>query len=575
MKTNTKTKKNTINFDGFGGVDLTKTHSDIFSARSIENFRVLNDGSLEKRQGYRFLSDLGGTVRAFWGGMLDGSYTLFMLIDDTLCFIIPETGERMPLFTVGTSSGSACFFFFRETLYLLDGEKIYEFTGLEFNETVGYVPLVAKDWVNDYIGEINEPRNILNRHARATYTVSDTPSIYLCAGEPIESVEAVYVNHALLSSSRYSINHTFNTINVQGLAAGDKVEVFFTYQNGYDDLMTKLCSATSSALFGGIGSNRIFLCGGSCYGTVFASKNVSRFDIALSQKHYPQSNGLYIPVGYEFEAGDGIAAVQAIARQYGHILIFTESDVWMITPDDDGSEFASATGVNGRIGCPVAGGATVSENEPVSIGAHSVFAWETDSQRKCDAQSISKPIDAELSEEYLKSCSLYYDATRNELWLYSSSQNYAWIYNTVRKAWYKFTGICADTIFDLNGSLCFIRDGKMFVFDDDCYVDTDENGESLPISASYVTSFSDLGTTDFKNLSSVTLRADLYSEPLLLRFDGEGTASVSWNLSDSSESEHSLIDKRVFTGRTKYFSLTLASNGNERQKIHSLTVYTR
>lgn len=573
-----KKKTRSIVLEGFGGVDHTESHNGIFSARNIENFRILNDGSLEKRQCYRPLAHLGEPVRAVYGCNVSGEYKLFVLVADTVYTVDSKGQVSAPIGSIETSEGSACFFFFRKTLYLIDGVSFYEHTGDGFVHVSGYAPLVAKDWENSILGEINEPRNIITRHARATYLISDTPTIFMCVGEPIESVEAVYINNTIMPEKVYSINDQFNTINVTGLNAGDRVEIHFTYKYGYDELFKRLCSSTASALFGGIGSNRLFLCGGSGSGTVFCTKNVSSLELAESRKHYPESGSLYFPLTYEFEAGDGIAQVRAIVRQYEHIVIFTENDVWMVTPDEDGRDIASTTSVNGSIGCPASMGAALAENEPVSIGYRSIFSWAAGSSSKCDAVNISRQIDSELGEDFLRSCGIFYYVTRNEIWVYSKVLPIIWVYNTIRKAWYKFTGIRAETVLDLNGTAAFITDGELYLFDDSCQTDTDLIGGvavSRTVTAIYSTNRSDLGVFGNKNLSSMTLSADLGEEELLVDIELYPDRAKEYAVYSSEGSDHSDIYLRCPAERFDNASVSITAHGLERPKIHRLTLEMR
>ncbi len=576
MSEKKKTKK--VVFEGFGGVDHTESHCDIFSARNIENFRILNDGSLEKRQGYRPIAYLGEPVRAIYGCNVSGEYKLFVLVADSV-YTIDSNGQiSSPIGAVGTTEGSACFFFFRKSLYLIDGMSFYEYTGEGFTAVHGYVPLVAKDWPNNLVGEVNEPRNILTRHARATYLISDPPSVFMRVGEPVESVEAVYINGVIVPEDLYSINETFNSINVTNLNAGDRVEIHFTYKNDYAELFSLLCSSTSFALFGGIGSNRLFLTGSNESGTVFCSRNVSPTDLTASRMHYPDSGMLYFPIGYEFEAGDGIAQVQAIVRQYDRIIIFTENDVWMVTPDEEGGDIASTTSVNGRIGCPASMGATLSENEPVSIGYRSVFSWSISSSSKCDAVNISHPIDSELDEEFLRNCGIFFNVTRNELWLYSKRLPLIWIYNTTRKAWYKFTGIQADSILDLNGSVAFIKDSYLYLFDNDCEEDTDHiDGAEVgrAITALYSTNHSDLGTYGNQNLSALILSADLGEEELYVNIEASPDRTNEYVIYSSDTGDHSDIRLRCPVERLDRASVSITACGLGRPKIHSLTLEMR
>ena len=569
-----KKKKNSTVIEAFGGIDHTKSYGDIFSARNIENFRILNNGSLEKRCGYKFLRYLGEPVRAIYTCHINGEDTLFALISNLVYAISLEDNSSREIGAVNTVSGNACFFFFRERLYLLDGEAVYEYSGGAFVNVVGYVPLIAKNWPTNIIGEINEPRNILNRHARATYDI-DMDSLYLCTVDLVDSVEALYVNGLLMPPEMYRIDDRFSTINVQDLTKGDKVEIFFTYKEGHDDLLARLCSCVSSALFGGIGKNRIFLCGDNGTGTVFSSKNVSASDIQQSKRFYPESGELYFPVGYEFEAGDGVSEIQAISRFYDHVLIFTESDVWMLTPDDEGRDFASTTSVNARIGCPVTDGAVLSENEPVSIGYRSLFSWKTGGNGKLDAVNISYPIDDMLDEEFLQGCGIYYDVSRNELWLYHKERPIIWIYNTVRGAWYSFTGIIAERMFDINGNVAFIRDGCLYVLDDDCFEDIEADGSKTPITATYSSNYSELGVLNNKNLSSVTLCAELFGDTMRFELDAPPYKLKEYDIFPSEDDGYSTTSFRCSAERFKHASFSVISQGIKRQKIHSLTLHMR
>ncbi len=577
MSKQKKHKFNTVTFDGFGGVDLTQSHSGKLLAKSIVNFRILKDGSLSKRQGFKFVTDFGEGLRAVYSATVNGERILFLLLGNTAYTFTVATGALTPLGSVGTDSGNACFFHFRQRLYLTDGQEIYEYQDGGFLPVSGYVPLVAKDWPNDIVCDINEPRNILNRRARATFLVADPPSPFLCVGEPVESIEAVYVNQARQRPERYSIDEGFNAIVVQGLETDDRVEVHFTYKNGHESLLSRLLSSTCSALFGGIGSNRIFLCGNNGSGTVFGSKNVSELDILASQKIYPESNGLYFPVGYEFDAGNGINGVQSIIRHGDRILIFTEGDVWMITPDEGKNDAAEAVSVNARLGCPIPDGAVLTDNDVISVGDGAVWKWtaSSGSQGGYVSEKLSSPIDGATDEGFFKNCGLFYDTSKRELWVYGKNTETAWIYGVDAKAWYSFTGFSADRMLDLDGNAAFIKNGKLYVFDDNRSTDINEEKLESIIQSVYIGNSLDFGSSEYKNLSSVIFRGDLHYGNLILNFETNNGEEVSYTLSDSKNYDHSIIEKRLSSGRFKYGNLSLYTSSGRGQIIHSLTLSAR
>lgn len=570
-----KKKTSSTVIDRFGGVDHTKAYVDIFSAEKIENFRILNDGSLEKRCGCKFLHHLGYSIRTVYSCCINGVPILFALISNTVyTYITAKDKPLSQIGTVSTTSGNACFFYYRETLYLLDGKNIYEYSDGVIKAVEGYVPLVAKNWPTTVPGEINEPRNILTRHARATYMV-DRESIYLCVQDEVESVEALYVNGMLMPSETYSIDNKFKTVNVQGLTVGDRVEIYFTYKNGYDELFERLCSSTSSALFGGIGRNRIFLCGNNGTGTVFSSKSVGPDSITQSRKHYPESGSLYFPSGYEFEARDGISEVKAITRLYDRLVIFTENDVWIVDPNDVNSDLATTSSANANIGCPVANGATLSENIPISIGRHSVFAWDPASENKLNAKNISLPVSDELNEEFLSGCGIYYDVTRNELWIYNQSFPKVWIYNTLLKVWYSFTNISPEMVFDFGGSVAFIKNGSIYVFDESIHVDYSSASSLTIITGLYTSNYSELGEMGKKNLRSVTVKAEFLEGSVLFSFDTPEHQKTTYTINHPNGEKYVKKTFRYPVTRYERASFTITATGWGQQKIHSLTLTQR
>ena len=569
-----KNKKNSTVIDRFGGVDHTSAREDILSASKIENFRILNDGSLEKRCGFNFLCSLGSPIRTVYSCYINGDCVLFALVSNTVYRFKLSDKSKLKIGTVGTATGNACFFYYRETLYLLDGEDIYEYSDDTLKLVEGYAPLVAKNWPTTVLGEINEPRNILTRHARATYTV-DRDSIYLCTIDEVQSVEALYINGMLMPSNIYTIDSKFKTVNVQQMEIGDKVEIYFTYKYGHDGLIRRLCSSVSSALFGGIGRNRIFLCGNNGTGTVFSSKSVSPDDISQSRRFYPESGGLYFPLGYEFEAGDGIAEVKAMTRLYDHLVIFTENDVWIVNPGVENNDFATTSSANAKIGCPVANGAALSENIPISIGHRSIYAWNSTSGSKLSAENISLPVRDELSEEFLSGGGIHYDVTRNELWVYNPSFPKVWIYNTVLKVWYSFTNIYPEKIFDMNGSVAFTRGGNIYIFDEACTVDRSSQNDATPITGAYLSNHSELGTSEMKNLRSVTVRADISEGELSFSFITPRGEEKNYTLRGSSDEKYVKKTFRYPVTRYEHASFSIVSSGLGQQKIHSLTLTQR
>ena len=61
-------------FRGFGGIDTKDVTGRGGKAADIVNFRVLPDGTLKKRCGYRRVASMSGKIRAMLTGYFDGEF---------------------------------------------------------------------------------------------------------------------------------------------------------------------------------------------------------------------------------------------------------------------------------------------------------------------------------------------------------------------------------------------------------------------------------------------------------------------------------------------------------------------
>jgi hypothetical protein len=112
-------------FSGFDGVDTRRIHSGAPASADIQNFRITADGSLEKRYGYRHVFTFPSSPRAFWHGPLQDREQTYALCGSTVYAADLATGALKALGDLTTSEGEASFFFYRDSLYLIDGEQIY------------------------------------------------------------------------------------------------------------------------------------------------------------------------------------------------------------------------------------------------------------------------------------------------------------------------------------------------------------------------------------------------------------------------------------------------------------------
>ena len=578
MSKTKKDQKRVIKLDGFNGINRLKSHDSKVYAHDSVNFRIKTDGSLEKRCGFRPLTDLGGTIRAFFCGSVLGVDLAYYLVGSSVYTVELKSGDIKELGTIGTSEGEACIFFYRGTLYLLDGKDMYFYTGKEFKLCYGYVPLYGKDWPGIYEGKVNEPRNIINRKIRITYKIVEIDTFFLAVGYDIESVDAIYVNGSPISDKSYTLDNPFKSIFVDDiLTIGTIVEVHLTLKNPMQEELSAFCKNVNSILFGASSNDRMFFWGGEDPSKIYCSSFVSKQSLKESQKEYPESDFIYIPEGFDFNVGDGKNKVQGATLHHDRLLIFTDGNVWRANISASGIDDFPVSGVNSDIGCSVYDGVTLGGNDPISIGKNTLWKWtdDTDTLSKSNAYSISLPIDPTISPDEFEHLGLFYSVRENELWLYNRESGNVRIYDLTNDRWFRFEGIFADRIFDAGGQIGFLRGSQIYIFDSNLYKDIDKDGGEHIINASYTASLLDFGTDSPKTLSHIVFRGNTQGSEVSVTVSSDGMADASCSISEESEEEFSLIKRRLPFGRFDQASVTLSASGDTCQTVCGLELHTR
>ncbi len=571
-------QKPTLSLKGFRGVDRRANHTDGGVASDLVNFRIRTDGSLEKRYGFRLLTALGAPIRAFYKKISEGEEIGYALAGNTLFAVNLLTADKEILGTVATSSGKACIFFYKSLLYLLDEQSIYVLENGSLSSVDGYVPLIGKDWPNDYVGEPYEPRNILTRRARISYVVSNTsPSIFMCTGEPVESVDAVWRNGVLLPPENYYIDEGFQTVNVLGTGKGDRLEIYLTMKSHHEDLRRLLLTATRSTLFGGLENYRLFFWGCDDPSMIFCTSFVPKDQALSSSRHGGNANDLYFPAGYEFHVGAEEHRIQGCVPHYDRLLIFTENDTWMAKADVSGFSELSLTAINNEIGCASFDGVASVGNDPISVGKNSLYRWhqQADIPDRCNALRVSEEIDSALTLDKYRNTGLYYDRHRDELWFFHRESGEAWICNLSARNWFRFTGIYAEQMFDAGGEVGFLRDQAIFVFEKTAYTDWKSGGGQAYIEARYTGALTDFGSPDCKNLSQLIMRGDVGGGPLYLFFLIDQKKELSYLLFPKGHTPHFTLRKRLSSPRFRYGRVSILAPDIGRPVIHGMTLHTR
>lgn len=509
MSTQTK-KTPSFSLDGFRGVDLCSHHTDPRCAQDIRNFRILPDGSLKKRYGYRPIKSFTSTKKnAYWIGSRNSKPLAYFLTNLSVICLNLQTYEEQVIGSLSRSCSNAFFFFYEGNLYLCHDQNISLIDDEGIHPAEGYVPLIGKDWNNREPGPDYEPKNILTKRARISYIISDPASIFLEVKDKIASVDGVIVNGIPISSQDYYLDTKLGTVNVQNLNAGDRVMIYVTLDIedfAQLDLLKNACEAIS---FGKNTDNRLFFLDKNGSSSMLCSSYVTQESRKEAQQIYPNSDSLYIPESPPFVLGNRNSSIRSAQHHYDHLLLFTEEDAWMARAEVSSDDEFPTVNINSTVGCCSQHGSVTVGNELFTVCQQGVWQWSGNSEFSGEMHTvrISTPIDSLLVDEDFSKCGLYYNGRERELWLHFPSRSYVWIYQLDLKQWYRFD-VSADFFFEANGIFGFCASTRVFVFDPTLFYDQPNESSTSPIRAKYLSSYSDFGTKDPKIIKEILLVGD-------------------------------------------------------------------
>lgn len=565
-------------FKGFEGIDTTAPHGYIPAAYDMDNFRVLGDGSLQRRCGFAPIAICNSKIRAVWSGKLNGEQLTFVVHNNLVSKIDPISKTLVRIGYLVSTQGHANFLFFNSSLYLIDGLYLYIIKPNRMNIVDGYAPLYGKDWPSAAKGEVNEPLNLATRHIRMTYRITEE-LIYLCVDHIIATIDAVFVNGVRLpDESGYYFDQSIMCVCVFNLRVGDYVELFLTLEES-EIRPSYLFSCQSSVVYGTYADNKIFLWNGFEPDIMYASKMIDTKSLEKAQEIYGQTVPLYFPKDSSFSMSKDGRRITAVCRQYDRLLIFTNTDAWMSQGTiENGNPLQSVT-INPSYGCSSDGAVVMCGNDPITVSDGNIMRWtaDTDELNECNAYSISEKINPMLKSSFFSNAKILLDNTRKEILFYdpTDSDGTVWIYNYSKKNWFRFTGVVADNMFLCGKNVGFTRDKTVFLFDDALGHDVLPDGSFRTISAFFESFPIDLSVAgNKKRLYGMTLNGTLSNGEVTAEYISNGQVMATKHLSSENNYPISFI-KRLNSSRFCYLTLRLSCKGENNATIHSTGVWAK
>ncbi|MBE6538495.1 MAG: hypothetical protein E7671_03415 [Ruminococcaceae bacterium] len=569
----------------FGGIchggskNSARKEKGSFNAFDICNFRILPDGSLEKRQGFSLLMELPGEPRAFWSGYLDGDEITFALIGSAVYSVDTESKRVTLLGTVDSSEGRAEFFFYRGFLYLADGAGLYRYDGEDFEDFSGYVPLYGKDWSDRFAGEVYEPVNFLSDKIRITYAIrEDTAAFNL--GIKCSEILSISVNGNDFMN-KVSLGEDGKTIRVNTGSISDGALIKMCLRLDESECSKEeLIGVTRATVYGGADDGRILLYGGSDASKVFASRYVSRSSYIESLEADNTSNDVYFPVTDTVSVTDGRYPITALCRHYDRLLIFTAKETWM-------ADFTKTSGspyivpINSSVGCLSENGAALGGNSPYTVSEGGIYRWTSDSDERneCNAVLISGEIGDMLDSSFFDHAVAFYLRERGEIWFADpdSDEQQVFIYSVSGQRWYRFDGIAVDRFFSYKGEVGMLYGKYIFAFSDVNLFDSSANGVvKSNIEAYYESNLTDFGYPErVKHLKRVLVTAYLEGEDISITLKGDTGGEQTITIREKEDADGiypTYLDAHSGIGRFREMNYVIRAEGDGRPRLRALTL---
>lgn len=557
------------NIRKFGGIG-SQARLSPDCASDLRNFRLLPDGSLEKRPGFQTFLNLPGSIRGTWEGSLSGgTYFLAVAGNSVYCVKPGETSATM-IHVLTTSSGNVSFVYYRERLYLLDGVSLLGFrpSSATFYVAEGYTPLYGRNWHPTEMGEVLEPLNLIQNRIRLHY-LNTVGSTVFRLPYTAKSVDRVKIN------GTYITNYTFTPGSSSFQIPSDKVGGVVEAAVTLDDIFnrrTQVLRACSATVYLDPHHETFLSFGGSSGYTVYRSGAVTNDMLASSTAMYGNSDPLYIPEHTAFTVGSIQHPVTALCQCGEQMLVFNDHALWALRHPDESSDAMQICLLRNGVGCVSKGGAVLCGDE-LAVAQENGIArlhFPSGDPDLCSSEIISEEIADRMDPAFLKSAILLWNRSKSELWARdpNDSEGLVWIYGARQKCWVCYDGIHASLLFERRSSVGFgTAAGKICQFSDALGTDDGEEFEASLQSHYLCFASPEL----FKRAVRVCLCADSGGDPLKLRLEAE-RGSHLFTLNGTETPSPEFFDRRWAPGRFRFFRYRVSSVGPARVRLHFLSL---
>ena len=554
----------------FGGIcDHAGLTSD--GAYDMRNFRILSDGTLEKRCGFFKRYGVSGSVRGIWQGSVSGKSYFFAVADDQVYRKGPSDSSFQAIYVLTTSTGAVNFVYYRENLYLLDGKNVLIFRSNTNNFTVaeGYTPLYGRNWHPTQMGDVYEPLNLIQNKIRIHYLNTVASSVFHLPFTTSE-IHSVRINGE--ATTLYSFTPRTSSFTIPtSLATVGNVEVTCVPDPIFSQ-RDQVLRTVGAAVYR-TPHREVFMSFGGAMGySVYRSAPVTDEMMSECLTTVATADPLYLPKDSVFAVGSTMHPVRALCQQGEQMLIFNDEGVWAIRYPEDDDDEAEILPIPAGVGCTSENGVVACGDSLVTVSADGIvrLRFSASDPDRCTQEVISAPIRDRLDYDLLSRAVLFRDTARNELWLRdpSDEEGTVWIYDLERKLWIRFDGIRANLFFSQGEMIGFATgNGEICFFDET--IDTD-GGEAF--SADYQSHYLGFSTLAIpKRTMEFSLSAHTDGGSVTTQLESE-RAQKSFVLTAEQGGAPVYFRRRLSMGRFRFLQFRLTAAGAARCRIYSFAL---
>lgn len=547
----------------FGGIGTSSTKKE-HRVSDLDNFRILSDGSLKKRCGFKKKYAFGGAVRGFWEGFLAGSPISCAVVGSDV--YVKQSGGFTKKLTLTSASNTVQFVHYHDHLYLLDGKQIYVFDMLSenFRASEGYAPLIGYGWNPTSLGSIHEPVNLFTNRMRVNYKNPNGTTAYTL---PFYATSIDY----MVADGRRITNYTFTP--------GDSMffveESYSWLEVGFTtSLNTQNREFVNSSLQGVCehlnDKEYLFLFGSKSANYLFGTKEVDQQMMNACLAAYPLADPLYCTSSMQLAAGTVTNPITSIYKQRDRLLAFHANGALSLQIDDQ-NQLVSYPLLQG-CGCTTKLSSLVVDEKLIILNPGGIFQLTSDASDPdlFSVTPISQAIPHVLTPSFTTNAMAWYDSAHEELWFHDrTTPEKIYVYHMRKQIWYTFSGFLPTFFLTYQGNIGFASENSIYLFDENKNTD-----DGIPITSKLKTGYLFADTPEtLKRVFRMTLLAKCGQNETALVLHTENN-SVPIQFSTLEKGDHPFFyNCHVASGRFRLLQIELTDTGEYRTHIYRLAVF--